>query len=119
MPEPVDRDFRGDGDGRGVINSATSGPHERDPENHPDEVETAQYGGRRHRCVVESGHRVPRSARSINWVTAPAWLTMAACEELTSTGCEPARAAMKRSRSGARAWSRVATRYQDGMVFQA
>lgn len=47
------------------------------------------------------------------------WLTMAACEESISTVCAPMRLAIQRSRSGLMAWSCLATRYHEGIVFYA
>src|SRR6185437_15093780 len=54
-----------------------------------------------------------RPATSLGWEAGEAWL------ELTSMVVAPARAAMKRSRSGLIILSWVETRHHDGSVFQA
>src|SRR5216684_3824261 len=50
---------------------------------------------------------------------APGWETIAAWDESIWTVWACIRVAMKRSAAGGIAWSWLATRYQDGMVFQA
>src|SRR3984885_2265782 len=52
-------------------------------------------------------------------VTSPGWETIATWLEGISTVVAPMRLANKRSASGGSASSSVATRYQDGSVFQA
>src|ERR1700745_704677 len=51
--------------------------------------------------------------------TSPGWETIGTWLEGISTVMAPVRAANWRSASGGIAWSAVATRYQDGSVFQA
>src|SRR5712691_5535366 len=64
-------------------------------------------------------YRTARAALRIRSVTAPGWDTIAAWDESIWTVWACIRAAMKRSAAGGIAWSWLATRYQDGMVFQA
>ena len=47
------------------------------------------------------------------------WEIIGTCEALTWLTTEPARAAMNRWVAGGMAWSLVATRYHDGIVFHA
>src|SRR5690349_23642332 len=51
--------------------------------------------------------------------TSPGWETIGTWLDGTSTVVAPIRAANMRSASGGSAWSSVATRYQDGSVFEA
>src|SRR6478609_12064085 len=66
-----------------------------------------------------STRRYRRAAARISSVTLSGWLIMATCELRISTVLAPARAAMARSASGGIVRSLRATRYQDGIVFQA
>src|ERR1700748_1877698 len=55
----------------------------------------------------------------MSWATSPGWETIATWLDGISTVVAPMRAANCRSAAGGRAWSSVATRYQDGRAFQA
>lgn len=59
------------------------------------------------------------TAFSMRLVTAPGSVSATACGASTSTVWAWARAAMNFSAAGGMVWSSLATRYQDGIVFQA
>src|ERR1700722_17224844 len=59
------------------------------------------------------------AAISMSRATSSGWETIATWLDGISTVVAPIRAANCRSAAGGRAWSSVATRYQDGSVFQA
>src|SRR4051812_46287675 len=72
------------------------------------------------RDTGQSAHQlVDRAASRMRSVTASGCEIMATCDDLTSTVVAWARWAMKRSVAGGMVLSRLATMYQDGIVFQA